>query len=62
MPEASLLDGPQRVQRVPSRSQPELEEVGAMKTQHVGMSDEHEQHELDGVASVIVRRKQEGEQ
>lgn len=33
-----------------------------MKQHHVGMSDEHEQHELDGVASVIVRRKQEGEQ
>lgn len=32
-----------------------------MNQYHAGMSSEHEQHELDGVASVIVRRKQEEE-
>ena len=32
-----------------------------MNQHYAGMSSEHEQYELDGIASIIVRRKQEGE-
>jgi hypothetical protein len=44
---------------MPSRSQPELEEVSTMKKQHPGMSGEYQQHQLDGVASVRITRRGE---
>jgi hypothetical protein len=44
---------------MPSRSQPELEEVSSMKQQQPGMTGEYEQHQLDGIASVRIARKPE---
>jgi hypothetical protein len=46
---------------MPSRSQPELEEVSTMKQHHPGMSGEYEQSQLDGIASVRIARNDEEE-